>query len=94
LGEQRKSLSQLTYKIQRSIEERLHDARFEFQRSVERLDALSPLSVLARGYSLTTLSQRVVMSIDDVQVGDQIEVQVSDGTINAAVTSSSGSEEQ
>ncbi len=94
LGEQRKSLSQLTYKIQRSIEERLHDARFEFQRSVERLDALSPLSVLARGYSLTTLSHRVVMSIDDVQVGDQIEVQVSDGTINAAVTSSSGSEEQ
>lgn len=94
LVDQRKSLSLLTYKIQRLTEEQVHNARFEFQRSVERLDALSPLSVLARGYSLTTLNQRVVMGINDVQVGDQIEVKVSDGTINAAVTSSSRNEEK
>lgn len=93
LVERRKSLSLLGYTLQRLMKERMHGARFSFQRSIERLDTLSPLSVLARGYSLTTLNGRVVMSTDDVQNGDQIEVRVSNGTLNAAVTSSSFNEE-
>jgi exodeoxyribonuclease VII large subunit len=94
LAEQGKSLSALAFKLERLMEERMHGARYCFQRSVERLDALSPLSVLARGYSLTTIEGHVVMSADDVQTGDSIEVRVSNGTIKAAVTSSSINEER
>jgi exodeoxyribonuclease VII large subunit len=92
LADQRKSLSALAFKLERLMEERIYGARYSFHRSVERLDALSPLSVLARGYSLTTIEGRVVMSVDDVQTGDGIEVRVSNGTIKAAVTSSSTNE--
>jgi exodeoxyribonuclease VII large subunit len=94
LAERRKALSALAFKLQRLMEDRMHDMRFSFQRSVERLDTLSPLSVLARGYSLTTVDGRVVMTTDDVQSGDSIEVRVSNGTIKAAVTSSSINEER
>ena len=76
------------------LEQRLHQAwrrRAEMAKAAialaaGRLESLSPLNVLARGYSLTRNEQgRLVRSIRDVKVGDVIEVTVSDGTIRAEV---------
>src|SRR5207247_1718684 len=70
------------------LEQRLHQAwkrRAEIAKSsmavaAGRLESLSPLNVLARGYSLTRTEQgRLVRSIRDVKAGDRIEVVVSDG---------------
>ncbi len=48
-----------------------------------RLGALNPLSVLARGYSVTTdASGRVVRTTSDIKAGDDIRVRVSDGYIH------------
>ncbi|HIE95937.1 MAG TPA: exodeoxyribonuclease VII large subunit [Fuerstia sp.] len=50
------------------------------------LDALSPLSVLARGYSLTTTADgTLVNSVSKAEDGAQIQVRVSDGVIMATV---------
>jgi exodeoxyribonuclease VII large subunit len=76
------------------LEQRLHQAwrrRAEMAKAAiavaaGRLESLSPLNVLARGYSLTRNEQgRLVRSIGDVKVGDAIEVTVSDGRIRAEV---------
>jgi len=45
------------------------------------LDALSPLAVLSRGYSLTKKADSVVISVNQVKVGDELEITVSDGRI-------------
>lgn len=51
-----------------------------------RLEDLSPLKVLSRGYSMTKdASGGVVSSIEDVQVGGMVEVLVSDGVIDCEV---------
>lgn len=52
-----------------------------------KLDAMSPLKVLTRGYSMTT-DQRgaVVRSIQQVADGDTLSVAVNDGVISATVT--------
>jgi exodeoxyribonuclease VII large subunit len=57
--------------------------------SSARLDDLSPLKVLGRGYSMTTMSdgRTVVSSTDDVTEGDSIGVRVKDGTIGCRVES-------
>lgn len=58
--------------------------RFVSQMSVQaaRLHDLSPLTVIARGYSITrNASGDVVKSIDTVNAGDRMEVTVSDGII-------------
>jgi exodeoxyribonuclease VII large subunit len=54
-----------------------------------RLHSISPLSVLARGYSLTTdKSGKLVMSSDDVQEGDEILTRVHSGVVESVVKQS------
>ena len=51
-----------------------------------KLEALSPLKVLARGFSLTQRADgRVVTSAGDVSPGERITVRVHDGGIDATV---------
>jgi exodeoxyribonuclease VII large subunit len=57
------------------------------QRTAARLDALSPLRVLARGYAVATREDgRAVRSAADAQPGDMIHVRVSDALLDATVT--------
>ena len=62
-----------------------HQARFGM--AAARLEDLSPLAILARGYSasFTDDGQTVVKSIGQVVAGDRIRVRVSDGRIVATV---------
>lgn len=56
--------------------------------SAGRLEALSPLAVIARGYSMALdASGRVVSSVGDVRPGDALEVRVSDGAVICDVSS-------
>ncbi|HHV60443.1 MAG TPA: exodeoxyribonuclease VII large subunit [Clostridiaceae bacterium] len=54
---------------------------------IGRLNALSPLSVLARGYSIVRHSDsgRIIMSAKGVQKGESLEISVADGKINCTV---------
>ena len=52
-----------------------------------KLDAMSPLKVLTRGYAMAqTEGGEVVRSVSQVQAGDQISVSFSDGSLRATVT--------
>lgn len=51
-----------------------------------KLEALSPLKVLTRGYSITFLGEKTIASVKEVADGDEIRTQVSDGTIVSTVT--------
>jgi exodeoxyribonuclease VII large subunit len=53
-----------------------------------RLDAMSPLKVLARGYAIATRSDgRAVRDASDVSAGDPIRLRVRSARIDAQVTS-------
>lgn len=50
------------------------------------LDAMSPLKVLGRGYSIArTEGGKVLSSANQVQVGEQIALRLTDGTLNCRV---------
>ena len=52
------------------------------------LDSLSPLSVLHRGYSVTTdKSGNALRSVKDVQSGEELQVRLEDGTLQTKITS-------
>jgi exodeoxyribonuclease VII large subunit len=58
----------------------------ELQRTSARLDAYSPLKVLARGYAIATRDDgRAVRSGDDVAPGDALHVRVRDARVEARV---------
>ena len=50
-----------------------------------KLDALSPLKVLGRGYAIAYSDQQPVRSVEDVTMGDRLTVLVEDGHIVATV---------
>jgi exodeoxyribonuclease VII large subunit len=59
----------------------------DVQRAVARLDALSPLKVLARGYAIATREDGLaVRSAADVRAGDVLHVRVRDARVDATVT--------
>ncbi|BFT29685.1 exodeoxyribonuclease VII large subunit [Alteromonas sp. D210916BOD_24] len=80
-------------KLQRASE-RLHGAchvlikskKNEFSKNVSLLQSVSPLSTLARGYSITLSNARTVNHVNSVEVGDEIKTRVTDGEITSKVT--------
>ncbi|MEW6982338.1 exodeoxyribonuclease VII large subunit [Colwelliaceae bacterium 6471] len=59
----------------------------QFLHLIEELQIVSPLATIARGYSVTRNSKgEVVKQCDQVTIGDEITIQVSDGKISANVT--------
>ena len=54
--------------------------------NVAKLDAMSPLKVLTRGYSMAqTESGEVIRSVSQVELGERIRISLSDGKISATV---------
>ena len=54
--------------------------------AVSKLDAMSPLKVLTRGYSMAqTDTGTVIRSVSQVELGERIRISFSDGSISATV---------
>lgn len=54
--------------------------------TASKLSTLNPVAVLMRGYSyITDTDNKTVSSVSDVNVGDKINIKVSDGTLSAVV---------
>ena len=67
-------------------------AHYHVERNQERLarlagqlDAMSPLKVLSRGYSVAVHDGQAVTSIHHVEPGDEVDVRVQDGHVIAEV---------
>ena len=52
---------------------------------VNKLEILNPLNTLKRGYSITKKDNKVLTSIKNIKKDEMIEVNLSDGIINAKV---------
>lgn len=57
-----------------------------YAKAVSTLDALSPLKVLTRGYSITFQDEKVVASVSDISVGDKVKTVLSNGEIISSVS--------
>ena len=61
--------------------------RMQSLRSVsQRLEALSPLAVLSRGYAAVSQNDKTVLSADALQAGDHVTIRFMDGTVQAEIT--------
>ena len=69
--------------IKRSIEEVIGEKRNQFLSSSKTLEAVSPLSVLSRGYSILTKGgkEQVINSYAQVKIGDEIKGKLKEGQI-------------
>lgn len=75
------------------METRLKKNEHSFSLAVARLESLSPLAVLTRGYSVTESAGHVVTKIDDVSWGTELVTNVNDGLIISVVQGTERREE-
>jgi exodeoxyribonuclease VII large subunit len=86
LGEARTRLARLSARLEAAERTRIHRARRAFAEVTSKLDALSPLSVLGRGYSLAWSPQgKLLRSSDEVAVGDAVRVDLARGRLHCRV---------
>ena len=52
---------------------------------INKLELLNPLNVLSKGYSLSTVNGKVIKSVKDVKVNDEVNIKLIDGEINTIV---------
>ena len=75
-------------KLVSKMDSLLKQSRHSFELQTARLDNLSPLAVLARGYSVTQKEDyKVVTSIEQVRWGEELITTVGDGKIVSVVQS-------
>lgn len=63
----------------------LQQKKFAYSGAVEKLDTLSPLNTLKRGFSITSCQGRILKDIQQVHEGDTIRTQLANGIIESTV---------
>lgn len=88
-GRIRETAQQVAFIDKRLNERMAHYMEMRQQRlmsAIQQLDLLSPLKIMGRGYSYTTKEDKVIKSVEDLTVKDQVTIHYSDGKVIAAVT--------
>ena len=67
------------------IREKQKQEKVRYTELVSKLDALSPLKTLIRGYSITQKGNEIVKSKDQLHKDDDIKIRFFDGEVNAQV---------
>lgn len=76
----------LALHLETRVRQRIHASRVQLASFSARLDALSPLAVLARGYAIATrLDGRAIRGPDEIDVGEKFHLRVGRGGLVAEV---------
>jgi len=86
INQQQAQVKQLKQRLVYATQNNLQHKSDSFVHLIEQLHLVSPLGTIARGYSVTRdNNNKVISSITQVDIDDEISVQVSDGLIKAKV---------
>ncbi len=86
LQKQQLQLQRLEARLDAPVQRQRAAAQHGLGTLVARLDALSPLTVLARGYAVVSREGLALKDARAVQVGDQLRVRLGHGALRATVT--------
>jgi exodeoxyribonuclease VII large subunit len=79
-------LMQIQTRLEQAMQHKLQHAQNSLALQASRLDSVSPLNVLARGYSITKTPQgKVVKSVNHIKTGDVLITELADGAIKSTV---------
>ena len=84
---------ELAARLRRGAEHALRLRRAALGQTAGRLNALSPLGVLSRGYAIATLSGHALTGAEQVSEGEGIQVRLHRGTLGCTVDTVSPEEE-
>lgn len=85
VDDQRMRLDGVQRRLAMALERTLRRGRVELAGLAGRVDAMSPLKVLSRGYAIAKHENRAVTTVEQVQSGQAMDVLVADGVYHCRV---------
>lgn len=85
IGEEKAVLLNLNDRIRTAFENRLRIEKMRIDGVSEKINNLSPISILKRGYSFTRKNGFSVASVEQLSVNDRITIEMSDGCAECTV---------
>ena len=85
VDDQRMRLDGVQHRLALALERSLRRGRVELAELAGRIDAMSPLKVLGRGYAIARYQNQAVTTVGQVSHGDTLDVMVSDGVLHCRV---------
>ena len=79
------AIDNLLKRLEASVKIKQEKEKNRYIELVSKLDALSPLKTLSRGYSITEKDGKIVKSKDELQKGDLVDLRFTDGKKSAIV---------
>ena len=78
-------LDSLSNDINTYINEKIKDLSADFSVLCASLDSLSPLKVLSRGYSIVKKDDKVISTIENLSIDDELEIKFNSGSAKAKI---------
>lgn len=86
LEQRRQSLSGLKTRLVSAQSQNISLKKHRYVALTSKLDAMSPLKVLTRGYAITQKDDGTMLrSVSQVSAGDSIQIRLQDGALNARI---------
>ena len=90
LAERRQRLDFLLAGLQNTAKQELQNKSHGLKLLLNRLAAINPAAVLGRGYGIVMKQDKLVSSINAVEIDDEIQLSLTDGSLKARVLAKTG----
>ena len=85
INEEYIKLDNLLKKMEKSITEKVNKYKIKSVELITKLDTLSPLKTLTRGYCVTEYENKIIKSSKNLKKDMEIQIKYSDGQVNAKI---------
>jgi exodeoxyribonuclease VII large subunit len=86
LEQSEKAVCDLEKRLSQIMERRIEKLSVKLDGYVSSLNMLSPFNILGRGYAIVQKDESVVDSVTMLNIGDEVDIKLSDGSVSAKIT--------
>lgn len=81
-----KEFISLENRLKAAYSTKVSDCERRFLTAVSKMEAMSPLKVMSRGYSLVYKGKKIIADTKNLKTGDNVDVMLAEGRFSACVT--------
>ena len=83
--EQKNHLNLINQTMEQLMKQKIKYKKEKLYYTLSKLNTLSPLKVLERGYAIVLKEDNVVLTVNELKTGDKIKIKMKDGSKNAII---------
>lgn len=85
LSSEKVNLNELNNCIYNSVQGKMEDSRLKLETMMGVLSKLNPMEILKNGYAIINKNNKKITSVNNLSIGDELKILLSDGSVNAVV---------